>query len=190
MNTTAINATRTEPAAQYAPAPIFPHNPEPPVTDSERDDAIVAHAKRILAHRLAHRAAVSDEGFHATSSEAVKDYLALALAPLEHEEFHVLYLSTQYRLIHHERHTIGTIDSASVYPRRIIRAALDHNAAAVILAHNHPSGTTDPSKPDVAITQRLQKALDLFSIQVLDHIIVGCPGTDHEALSFRDEGIL
>jgi DNA repair protein RadC len=188
FNTAAL--ARSETAPCYTAAPIFPHAPERSLTAEQQDDATIAAAKDILARRLARRAAVANDGFAVTSSAAVKDYLTLALAQLEHEEFHVLYLSTQHRLIHHERHTTGTIDSASVYPRRILRAALDHNAAAVILAHNHPSGTTDPSQADKAITQRIEVALGYVNVNVLDHIIVGCPGVGDGALSFKEEGLL
>ena len=92
---------------------------------------------------------------------------------LEHEVFACLFLDNRHRLICYKQMFNGTIDSASVYPREVVKAALQTNSAAVIFAHNHPSGVAEPSRADIDITQRLTKALALIEVRVLDHIIVG-----------------
>ncbi len=107
------------------------------------------------------------------SPEAVKSVLALQMRDLEHEVFACLFLDNRHRLIKYQALFQGTIDSASVYPREVVKAALKQNAAAVVLAHNHPSGVAEPSRADIEITNRLTKALALVDIRVLDHIIVG-----------------
>jgi len=108
-----------------------------------------------------------------TSPQAVKNFLQVQLTGRYQEVFMVMFLDNRHRLIVAEELFYGTIDGASVYPREVVRRALDHNAAAVILAHNHPSGVADPSKDDHEITQQLKKALALIDVRVLDHIIVG-----------------
>ena len=100
------------------------------------------------------------------------------------EVFALILLNTQNQLIKFVELFNGTIDSASVYPREVVKTALSHNAAAVILAHNHPSGIAEPSEPDKAITKRLQQALQLVDIRTLDHLVVG----DTEAVSFAERG--
>ncbi len=118
-----------------------------------------------------------------TSSQAVKRYLMLQLQDLEHEVFACLFLDNQNRLIVFETLFQGTIDGASVYPREVVRRVLAHNAAAVIFAHNHPSGLVEPSRADHNITKRLKDALALIEVRVLDHIIIGS-----ECLSFSENG--
>ena len=105
---------------------------------------------------------------------------------MEHEQFCALFLDSQHRLIEFAELFRGTLDSASVYPREVAKEALHHNAAAVIFAHNHPSGIAEPSMADRKITKRLQEALGLFEIRVLDHIVVGSPGM----VSFAEEGLI
>ncbi|OED39201.1 hypothetical protein AB833_16860 [Chromatiales bacterium (ex Bugula neritina AB1)] len=107
------------------------------------------------------------------SPEAVKSVVTLNMRDLENEVFACLFLDNRHRLITYQELFNGTIDSASVYPREVVKAALKHNAAAVIFAHNHPSGVAEPSRADIEITAKLKKALALVEIRVLDHIIVG-----------------
>lgn len=107
------------------------------------------------------------------SPEAVKSVVSLNMRALEHEVFACLFLDNRHRLICYKPMFNGTIDSASVYPREVVKAALKFNCAAVILAHNHPSGVAEPSRADIEITKKLSNALALIDVRVLDHIIVG-----------------
>ncbi len=120
------------------------------------------------------------------SSETAKDYLASQLANYPFEVFSCLFLDNQHRLIQYEELFRGTINSASVHPREVIRKVLDYNAAAVIFAHNHPSGDPTPSSMDQQITQQLQKALTLIETRLLDHIIIG----DGQTYSMLDHGLI
>jgi len=121
-----------------------------------------------------------------TSAEATRDWLRLQLAPLEREVFMVLLLDNQHRLLAHDTLFTGTINHTEVQPREVVKCALLHNAAAVILAHNHPSGECEASQADRVITERLVKALALVDIRVLDHFVVG----HREILSFAERGWL
>lgn len=121
-----------------------------------------------------------------TSPAAVKEYLRAKLAGYEHEVFAVLFLDTQHRLIEYAEMFRGTIDSASVYPRELVKDALRHNAAAVIISHNHPSGNSEPSRADEALTTQLRQALALVDVRTLDHIIVAGVSTT----SFAERGLL
>lgn len=121
-----------------------------------------------------------------TSSHAVRDMLHLQMAGLEREVFMVFYLDNQHRLLESETVFLGTINQTEVHAREIVKGALRHNAAAVILAHNHPSGCTDPSHADRTITQRLIQALGLVDVRVLDHLIAG----RGDILSFAEHGLL
>jgi len=121
-----------------------------------------------------------------TSPELTRDYLVAKLAQSEREIFSCLYLDNQHRVIAYEALFYGTIDGASVYPREVVKSCLQHNAAAVIFAHNHPSGTLEPSQADKAITERLKTALATVDIRVLDHIIVGGSATT----SFAEKGLI
>jgi DNA repair protein RadC len=120
------------------------------------------------------------------SPKATNDYLSAQLRDLEHEVFCCLYLDKRHRLIHYEELFRGTIDGASVHPREIVKQALRRNAAAVIVAHNHPSGIAEPSQADEFITQRVRDALALVDIRLLDHIIVG----DGASVSLAERGLL
>ena len=102
-----------------------------------------------------------------------------------HEIFAVLFLDQRHRVIKFEEMFQGTIDGANVYPREVVKKALHHNAAAVILAHNHPSGVAEPSQSDERITQRLKDALALVDIRVLDHFVIG-----DDIVSFAERGLL
>ena len=121
-----------------------------------------------------------------TAPDIVKNYLTLALALEEREHFHVLFLNNQHQLLLDARLFSGTIDGASVYPREVVKQALQCNAAAVILAHNHPSGVCVPSEADKGITAKLKQALTTVDIRILDHIIVG----HMETYSFAEHGAL
>ena len=141
--------------------------------------AVLELARRALAEQLKERAAFD-------SATAVKDYLQLHLAARPHEVFAVLFLDAQHKLIALEELFRGTLTQTSVYPREVALRALHHHAAAVILAHNHPSGGVQPSRADEAITQNLKSALALIDVRVLDHVIVA-PG---QALSMAEKGLI
>lgn len=117
---------------------------------------------------------------------ATSQYFKLRLASLEREVFSVMYLNTQHQMIAAEDVFCGTIDAISIHPREIVKAALLHNAAAVVFSHNHPSGSVEPSSSDRRVTVRLMEALGLVGIRVLDHIIV----TQRQTFSFAEEGLL
>ncbi|WP_313314643.1 RadC family protein [Stutzerimonas nitrititolerans] len=118
--------------------------------------------------------------------EVVKEYLGAKLAGFEHEVFAVLFLDNRHRLIDYVEMFRGTIDSASVYPREVVKEALKRNAAAVILSHNHPSGNAEPSQADRTLTGRLKDALGLVDVRTLDHIVVA----GLERVSFAELGLL
>ncbi len=115
-----------------------------------------------------------------------KRYLVTRLAGYEHEVFCTLFLDNRHRIIAFEELFRGTIDGCSVYPREVLKRALHHNAAALIFAHNHPSGVAEPSQADKTLTGRLKEALHFIDVRVLDHIIVG--GT--QTVSFAERGLL
>ena len=121
-----------------------------------------------------------------TSPGAVRDYLRLAIASREHEVFVCLWLDAQHRVISFDEMFRGTLTQTSVYPREIVKAGLRANAAAVIFAHNHPSGVAQPSQADELLTRNLKEALSLVDIKVLDHFIVA----GHQTLSFAERGLL
>ena len=145
-----------------------------------QDRRLIQRALRALERHL------HEPGVAFTSTHAVREWLRLHMAALEREEFRVLYLNQQNQLIAHETLFAGSISSTEVHPREVVKRALYFNAAAVILAHNHPSGNIIPSQADKTITQRLVKALHLVDIRVPDHLIVG--GT--QILSFAEHGLL
>jgi DNA repair protein RadC len=120
------------------------------------------------------------------SPRVVRDYLQLLLAGRSQEVFLVLFLDTQHRVIASEELFHGTLSQTSVYPREVVKRALAHNAAAVILAHNHPSGVTEPSGADQLLTRALKQALALVDVSVLDHFVVA----GGQTLSFAERGLL
>ena len=144
-------------------------------------EQIINLATQIIADRL-HRS----ESVEITSPEEVMQYLRLQLVEREQDIFSVMFLDNRHRLIEYREMFFGTIDGASVHPREVVKAALKCNAAALILAHNHPSGVAEPSKADEAITQRLKDALALVDIRILDHIVVGAG----ESVSFAERGLI
>ena len=141
--------------------------------------AVLELARRALAEQLRERAALD-------TPQAVKEYLQLHLAHKKHESFAVLFLDNQHKLLALEELFRGTLAQTSVYPREVVLRALHHHAAAVVLAHNHPSGTVQPSRADEALTQALKAALALVDVRVLDHVIVA-PGL---ALSMAEQGLV
>lgn len=136
----------------------------------EQEDYLIQRALDILMKRM-------KTGPVLDSPNVVKQYLRLKLAPLEHEEFVVLFIDNQRRLIAMEQMFRGTITQTSVYPREVVKRALFHNAEAVIFAHGHPSGHCEPSYADQSLTQVLKSALKLVDVQVIDHIVVGLQGS-------------
>jgi DNA repair protein RadC len=141
--------------------------------------AVVELGKRMLREEARRPPPMNSPG-------AARDYLCLALAGQAHEVFTVLFLDAQHRLISCEEMFRGTLTQTSVYPREVVKQALRHNCAAVILAHNHPSGVAEPSRADEALTRALQGALSLVDVRVLDHIVVA--GT--QSISFAERGLL
>lgn len=127
-----------------------------------------------------------EPGASFTTSHAVREWLRLQLATNEREEFTALFLDNQHRLIAHETLFTGTINHTQVHPREVVKAALKHNAAAILVAHCHPSGHAEPSDADRRITERLKQALDLVDIRLLDHLVVG----GMEIISFSERGWL
>ena len=127
--------------------------------------AVLELARRTLSQRLKERAVFD-------SPEAVKQYLQLHLAHRPHEVFAVLFMDARHRMIAMEELFRGTLTQTSVYPREVAARALHHHAAAVVLAHNHPSGCAEPSRADEALTQTLKTALALIDVRVLDHMVV------------------
>ena len=142
-------------------------------------DEIIAAARECLSRKVR-------RGTSLASPRATKEYLSLKLGTLEHEVFAVLFLDKRHRLISYAEMFRGTIDGASVHPREVVKEALKLNAAAVILAHPHPSGVAEPSHADELITSRLKDALDLIDVRILDHIIVAGGDT----VSFAERGLI
>lgn len=139
--------------------------------------AVLEMGRRHLAERLRRDSALE-------SPQAVRDYLKSLLRHEHHEVFGCMFMDSKHRMLAFEVLFRGSIDSASVYPRQVVKRALAHNAAAVIFCHNHPSGVPEPSEADRTLTQRLTEALDLIEVRVLDHFIVG----DGEPLSMVEHG--
>ena len=139
--------------------------------------AVLEMTQRYLAETLKRGSALS-------SPEQTKLYLSSILRDRQREAFYILFLDSQHRVIKDEILFEGTLDAASVYPREVVKRALHHNAAALILAHNHPSGIAEPSQADRRITRRLIDALALVDIRVLDHFVIG----DGETVSFAERG--
>jgi len=140
--------------------------------------AVLEMARRYLTQGL-------QRGDSLTSPQETRQFLSSQLRDYKHEVFAVLFLDQRHRVIEFEEMFRGTIDGASVYPREVVKKALEHNAAAVIFAHNHPSGVAEPSQSDERITQRLKEALGLVDIRVLDHFVVG-----DDVVSFAERGLL
>ena len=141
------------------------------VTEAVTESDLLQIAKAFARRRLA-------KGRKITQPRLAFEYLQVLLKDYEYEVFSAVFLDTQHRVIRFEELFRGTIDSASVYPREVVKKALAYNAAAVILVHNHPSGDPEPSNADRRITQRLKEALELVEVRVIDHIVVGSEGCE------------
>jgi DNA repair protein RadC len=144
-----------------------------------REDAIIAEALAILERRMYRGDALN-------SPRAVRDFLRVLLAEEETEHFVVVFVDIQHRVIAHETLFTGTLTQTSVYPRVMVQRALHHNAGAVLLAHNHPSGLTTASRADELLTGNLKRALALVEVTVLDHFIVA----GASMISFAEQGLL
>jgi len=141
--------------------------------------AVLEMAQRALGEKL-------KQGVALNSPQAVRDYLRLRLHHRPHEVFVGVFLDAQNRVVAGEDLFSGTLTQTSVYPREVVKRALHHNAAAVIFAHNHPSGVAEPSRADETLTATLKRALALVDVGVLDHFVVGADST----LSFVERGLL
>jgi DNA repair protein RadC len=142
-------------------------------------DEVLQAARQVIGRRVR-------RGTSMNSPQTVRDYLRSKLAEREHEVFVTLLLDTQNRLIEYIELFRGTLAQTSVYPREVVKIALAKNAAAMILAHNHPSGVPEPSRADELLTQSLKQALNLVEVRVLDHFIVA----GDEIVSFAERGLL
>ncbi|OPB19815.1 hypothetical protein BFW94_22415 [Enterobacter ludwigii] len=149
-------------------SPVFPAN----------EQRVIRRAMRLLEKYQRQ----PSESF--TSTNLSKTWVQMQMAHLEREVFIVMYLDNQHCLLEREILFTGTLSHTEVHPREVVKSALKHNAAAVILAHNHPSGTTEISQQDKHITQRIMKALALVEVRVLDHLVVG-----NEVVSFAELGL-
>lgn len=141
--------------------------------------AIFEMARRALSEQMRQRDAL-------TSPQQVRDYLCLKLGGMTREVFVVLFLDAQNRVMAQEELFAGTLTQTSVYPREVVKRALHHNSAAVIFAHNHPSGVAEPSRADELLTKALKDALALVEVRVLDHFVIA----GNAALSFAERGLL
>jgi len=144
------------------------------------DDQIIERALQILEARLMRDPAAL------TSPAVVRDYLRLQLAQEQREKFLCIWLDCRHRVIECETAAIGTLTRTDVYPREVVKSALARNAAAVIFAHNHPSGVAQPSQADELLTRNLKDALTLVDVKVLDHFVVA----GMQAISFAERGLL
>lgn len=147
------------------------------LTTQQRD--IVSQALQIMESRVEYMNPIN-------SPQEMKDYLRLKYAGEEHEIFSVTLLDTKHRVIGHFPMFAGTLSQTSIYPREVVKLALRHNAAAMILSHNHPSGLADPSSHDIRLTDILKTALALVDVRVLDHVIVATGGT----VSLAEKGLV
>lgn len=158
--------------------PLFSASPEKGIPH-EKCAVAIELVRRFMEEELQHGDALN-------SPSAVRDYLRLLLNWQEHEIFVAIFLDARNRVIAAEEMFRGTLTQTSVYPREVVKAALKHNAAAVILAHNHPSGVPDPSQSDRLLTDTLKQALSLVEVRVLDHFIIAGAQT----LSLAEQGLL
>jgi len=148
--------------------------------------ATYAELQAILEIARRHLKETLERGPPLQHPRATRDFLKAHLRDLPHEVFACLYLDNRHRVIAFAEMFRGTIDGTSVYPREVVKAALSHNAAAIIFAHNHPSGIAEPSRADELITRRLKQALELVEIRVVDHFIVG----DGDCVSLAERGLV
>lgn len=151
----------------------YPHQQQP-----MSEHQILEKAAKIIADKFCDK----DTFCNAKSTQ---EFLTFKLAKHEREVFAVMILDNQNQLIEYQELFFGTVDSATVHPREIVKAVLALNGSAVILAHNHPSGATEPSQADIKITKRLADALALIDVRVLDHIVIG-----RDPFSFAERGLI
>jgi len=151
----------------------YPHQQQP-----MSDHQILEKAAEIVADKFCDKDAFCN-------AKSTQEFLTFKLAKHEREVFAVMILDNQNQLIEYQELFFGTVDSATVHPREIVKAVLALNGSAVILAHNHPSGVTEPSQADIKITRRLTDALALIDVRVLDHIVIG-----REPVSFAERGLI
>jgi len=142
-------------------------------------EEVLQAALRVLADQLHGTEMLS-------SPQAVRDFLRIKLGTLEHEVFSVIHLDAQHRVIEYVEMFRGTVTQTSVYPREVVKEAMTHNTAAIVLVHNHPSGVAEPSRADEHLTQTLKSALSLVDVRVIDHLIVAGP----TILSFAERGLI
>jgi DNA repair protein RadC len=142
-------------------------------------EQILTAALRVLANRMRRGATLN-------SPRHVREYLTVKLGALDHEVFGVIFADNRHRVIEYVELFRGTIDGATVHPREVVKLALDKQAAAVILVHNHPSHVSEPSHADELITRRLRECLSIIDVRVLDHLIVA----GSEVLSFAERGLI
>lgn len=149
------------------------------LTGKTTEADVLAAAEGILQSKLERQGSIGNP-------RDASDLLRMRLGALLHEEFHILWLDNRHRILDCQKLFTGTIDGASVYPREVVRAALNINACAAVLAHNHPSGVAEPSAADRAITRELIEALKLVGVRVLDHIVVAAG----ETVSMAGRGLM
>jgi DNA repair protein RadC len=149
------------------------------ITGPQTENDILEAAEDILRRKLERIGSIGNPRDSA-------DFLRMRLGALKHEEFHVIWLDNRHRVLSITKLFNGTVDGASVHPREVVRAALEVNACAAILAHNHPSGVPEPSAADRAITHELRDALQLVGVRILDHIVVGAT----ETVSMASRGLI
>lgn len=149
-------------------------------------DAKFAQLQAVLEMARRHLWESLSRGPALTSPLQTRDYLAARLRHEQHEVFACIFLDNRHRVLRFEELFRGTIDGAAVYPREVVKKALAYNAAALILAHNHPSGITEPSQSDEALTRRLRDSLNLVDIRLLDHLVIG----DGDPVSLAERGVL
>jgi len=151
----------------------------PPYIQTREGDDLIAAATQIIDARIAKRDKV-------VVPDDARQYLKVKLYGRGHEVFVVMFLNSRHEILAYEEMFRGTIDGSEVHPREVVKAALIHNASAVILGHNHPSGSAEPSAADRAVTVRLKQALALIDVRVLDHFIIG----DGEPSSMAQRGLM
>lgn len=142
-------------------------------------DQILEAARQVIDQKIR-------RGTSFSSPSEVKDYLKAKLSGYEREVFAVMLLDSKHCLIEYVELFLGTIDQAAIYPREVVKLAMQHNAAAMIISHNHPSGNPEPSRADELLTKRLKEALALVDVRVLDHIIVA----GNDTASFAERGLM
>lgn len=187
--------SRADLVSELLSTPVYVSSANPlHVSDAAAQMGVPGQADTVLAHRLevARELLLRDlreqmrRGPVMASPQVLRDWLRLYCAGMEHEVFLVIYLDAQHRLIEAEELFRGTLTQTSVYPRELVKGALARNAAALALAHNHPSGGTEPSRADELLTQTLKQALILVDVRVIDHFVVA----GDQVLSFAECGRL